>query len=63
MGSFYYALYHGDTFIDLFENKGDIADRLGIKIASVEYYMSPAYSRRTKGRGYVVLKLEEENER
>ena len=53
-----YALYHGDTFIDL-GTKKHLADLLGVKEASITFYMSPTYKKRTNYRGYIVIKIPE----
>ena len=40
-----YALYHGDTFIDL-GTREYLADLLGIKPKSISFYMSPTYQKK-----------------
>ena len=42
-----YALYHGDEFIDL-GSKEYLANKLNVKISTIEFYMSPTYRKRTK---------------
>ena len=54
-----YALYHGDKFIDL-GTKEYLANLLGVKVHTIEYYMTPVHLKRTKYKGYIVIKIEEE---
>lgn len=54
-----YALYHGDTFIDL-GTKEYLAKLLKVKIKTIEFYASPTYRKRTGDRGYLVIKIEED---
>lgn len=51
-----YALYNGDTFIDLGSRKY-IADLLGVKESTVEFYTSSVWRRRHKrdGEGIIVI--------
>lgn len=51
-----YALYNGDTFIDLGSRKY-IAELLGVKESTVEFYTSPVWRRRHKhdGEGIIVI--------
>lgn len=53
-----YALYHGDKFIDM-GTKDYLAKLIGVTKASIEHYMTPAYKKRTKYSGWVVIKIEE----
>lgn len=52
-----YALYRGDTFIDL-GTKQYLAKLLNVKIATISYYMSSTYRKRTNDQGYLVIKIE-----
>lgn len=54
-----YALYHGDTFIDL-GTKEYLANLLKVKIKTIGFYASPTYRKRTGDRGYLVIKIEED---
>lgn len=54
-----YALYKGDSFIDL-GTKEHLANLLNVKIETIEYYMSPAHRRRSKDNAYIVIKIEED---
>ena len=51
-----YALYNGDTFIDLGSRK-HIAELLGVKERTVDFYTSPVWRRRhkTEGEGIIVI--------
>ena len=51
-----YALYHGDNFIDL-GTKEYLANLLKVSKKTREFYMSPAHKKRTKYRGYIVIKI------
>lgn len=53
-----YALYHGDTFVDL-GTKEYLANLINVKISSIEFYMSPTYQKRTGYKGWIVIKIEE----
>ena len=53
-----YALYHGDDFIDL-GSKEYLANKLNVKIRTIDFYMTPAYKKRTQCSGWVVIKIEE----
>ena len=54
-----YALYHGDQFIDL-GTKEYLAKLLNVKVETILFYSSPTYLKRTDGNGWVVVKVEEE---
>ena len=54
-----YALYHGDTFIDL-GTKEYLAKLMGVKKKTISFYMSPTWLNRTNYNGYVVIKSEED---
>ena len=56
-----YALYKGDEFIDL-GTKKYLAEKLGVDERSIGFYMTPAYQRRHDYKGWVVIRIEEENE-
>jgi len=63
-----YALYVGDTFIDVGTAK-EIAERQGITPKTVQYLSTPAYLRKletrkkTSNKGYqIVIKLDMEDE-
>lgn len=53
----YYALYHGDTFIDL-GTKEYLAKLLNVNVKTIKFYMSPTYRKRTGDRGWIVIKIE-----
>lgn len=54
-----YALYHGDTFIDL-GTKQYLANLLGVGKETITFYMTPTYRKRTGDRGWIVIKIEED---
>ncbi len=54
-----YALYRGDKFIDL-GTKQYLAKLLNVKTATITFYMSPTYRKRTGDRGYIVIKIEDD---
>jgi len=56
-----YALYKGDTFIDL-GSKKKLAERIGVKISTITFYMSPTYKKRGFENRYLVIKIEGEEE-
>lgn len=53
-----YALYHGDKFIDM-GTKDYLANLIGVSKEIIEHYMTPAYKKRTKYSGWIVIKVEE----
>lgn len=54
-----YALYHGDTFIDL-GTKKYLAELLGVHPRTINFYMTPTHLKRTNYRSYIVIKIEED---
>lgn len=54
-----YALYHGDTFIDL-GTKQYLAKLLNVNIKTISFYASAAYRKRTNDNGYIVIKIEDD---
>ncbi len=57
----FYALYRGDTFIDV-GSKQRLARRIGVSIDTITFYMSPSHLRRSKGNGYIVIRIDDEDE-
>lgn len=53
-----YALYHGDKFIDL-GTKEYLANKLNVKIATIKFYMSSTYRKRTNDNGWIVIRIED----
>lgn len=53
-----YALYHGDTFIDL-GTKEYLAYILNVKIRTIDFYMSPTYKKRTNYSGWLVIRVDD----
>ena len=56
-----FALYKSDEFIDL----GTIeylANRLGVKPRTIKFYSTPTYQKRNNYKGYVVIRIEDDNE-
>ncbi len=53
-----YALYRGDTFIDL-GTKQHLANKIGVKVSTIEYYMTPTHRKKIKGNGWIVIKIED----
>lgn len=56
-----YALYKGDTFIDI-GTKEYLAQKLNINIRSIEFYMSPTYQKRNNYKGWVVIRVDDFDE-
>lgn len=56
-----YALYHGDTFIDL-GTAEHLAELLGVKVQTVKFYGYQSWLERTDYRGYVLVRIEEDDE-
>lgn len=54
-----YALYHGDKFIDL-GTKKYLANLIGVKEKTISYYASKIWLKRTGYRGYIVIRIEDE---
>lgn len=54
-----YALYHGDTFIDL-GSKEQLAKKINVTITTITFYQSPTYKKRTNYKGWIVIKVEED---
>lgn len=53
-----YALYHGDNFVDL----GTIpylAKKFNVKESTIKFYLSPAWRKRHKKEGIIVIPIEE----
>ena len=53
-----YALYHGDTFIDL-GTKEYLANLINVSINSITFYMSNTYKKRTNYRGWIVIRIKD----
>lgn len=53
-----YALYHGDDYL-MQGSKQEIADYLGVKIRTIDFYLSPTYKKRTNYNGYLVIRVED----
>lgn len=53
-----YALYYGDTFIDLGTRK-HIAEIMGVTEKTVEWYTTPVWRRRHKNqdKGIIIIKF------
>lgn len=57
-----FALYHGDDFVDM-GTAAEIAERRGVKPATIAYYATPSNMRRVDGRvnkhksSYVAVRL------
>ena len=56
-----YALYKGDKFVDVGTLK-ELAKRHGVSERTISFYGSPTYQKRTGGRGWIVIRLEEDEE-
>ena len=56
-----YALYRGDKFIDL-GTKQYLANLLNVSINTITFYMSPTYRKRTNNNGYLVIRIEDDDE-
>ena len=57
-----YALYHGDNFIDL-GTVDYLAKLLKVTNKTISFYASPTYQKRNNYKGYVVIRIEENNEK
>lgn len=55
-----YALYRGDTFVDL-GSASYLAKRQGVTKQTILYYRTPTYQKRNNYKGYVLIKIEDEN--
>lgn len=52
-----YALYKGEELLEI-GTKKELAERFGVKVKTISFYNTPAYTKRTsseKGRRLVVL--------
>lgn len=59
-----YALYKGDTFIDL-GSKRRLAQRIGVSEDTITFYGTPTYRNRGKEEDpnrYLVIKIEDETD-
>ena len=56
-----YALYHGDEFIDI-GTKQYLANLLKVSITTITFYMSPTYRKRTNNNGYLVIRIQDDDE-
>lgn len=56
-----YALYHGDKFIDL-GTLQYLAKKIGVSLRTMYYYSSPSYRKRSKGSGWIIIRIEEDDE-
>ena len=56
-----YALYNDDEFIALGTYR-QLEELTGIKHETLRFYGSPSYMRRTGGRGYVLVRIEMEDD-
>lgn len=54
-----YALYHGDTFIDL-GTKEYLANLINVSVKSISFYMSPTYQKRNNYKGWIVIRIEKD---
>lgn len=55
---YFYALYHGDDFIDL-GSKEYLSSLLNVNKRTIDFYMSPTYKKRTNYNSYVVIKIKD----
>ena len=51
-----YALYKGDTFIDIGTLR-QLAKKMNVKYESMSFYRSPTYLKRTNYHGYVLVEV------
>lgn len=56
MDKYFFAIYKGDQFINLFETINEVADFLGISVSSAKWYTSPASRRSDCGNKTLVYK-------
>jgi hypothetical protein len=59
-----YALYKGDTFIDL-GSKKRLAERIGVSVSTITFYGTPTYIKRGKredSNRYLVIKIRSDEE-
>ena len=53
-----YALYRGDEYI-CDGTIEEVAKKQGVKVETIYFYKSPTYKKRTKGRGYLLIEVED----
>lgn len=57
-----YALYKGDTFLDV-GTKKELAERLGVGTRTIAFYATPSQRKRyNEEKAYIVIALEEDEE-
>lgn len=54
-----YALYKDDELLALGTMK-EIAKQMGVKYRTIMYYKTPSQKKRTKGKGRILIPIEEE---
>lgn len=53
-----YALYHGDRFVDI-DTVANLAKKRGVSENTIVYYSRPIHMKRTEGRGFVSVRLDD----
>ena len=54
-----YALYRGDEFI-MVGTVAEIAEKQHVKENTIKFYASPCHRRRTKRKGYILIKVDDD---
>lgn len=53
-----YALYRGDEFLDI-GTKQELSKKYGLPVATIEWLSTPSGSRRTGGKGWVIVRFDD----
>ena len=54
-----YALYKSDKYL-YGGTKQELAKYLGVKVHTIEFYLTPAYKKRIKENSYYLIEVEED---
>lgn len=56
-----YALYKGDKWITD-GTREELAEYLNVKIRTIDFYSTKKWKERNKGNGYLIIRVEDNNE-
>lgn len=56
-----YALYKGDTFIDIGTYE-ELANKIGVSINTIRFYATKTWKKKSNCEGYIVISVEEDKE-
>ena len=56
-----YALYKGDKWITD-GTREELAEYLNVKIRTIDFYATKKWKERNKGNGYLIIRVEDNNE-